>query len=453
MIVDDGLPNPRRLLAFLAIAAAVTMAVLDSSVINVALPVISQDLGTGPATAIWVVNAFQITVMISLLPLAALAESLGCRLIYCTGLVVFTAGSLACALSPTFSILVAARVLQGLGAAGIMSVNPALIRFIYPANLLGRGFGRAALVVGVASAAGPTVAAAVLSVASWPWLYLINVPLGILALSLAAYTLPETPRTQRQFDWLGAALNAITFSLFILGVTSIRNDESMIHPMLLLVGAVLIGFIFVRHQMAHPMPLLPLDLLKLPVFALSMMASVCSFAAQALAYISLPFYFHDVLGRSVAETGLLLTPFPLMVAIAASVSGRLADRYSPSILGGIGLAILACGLGLLALLPSDSSNNDVIWRLAICGFGFGLFQTPNNKVILTSGPRERSGGAGGLLATARLLGQSLGAALVAALLSPGLTSPTSSILWLGAALAAFGCIASSLRVRGRTHEP
>jgi MFS transporter, DHA2 family, multidrug resistance protein len=445
---DDGLPNPRRLFAFLAIATAVTMAVLDSSIINVALPVITQDLGIEPATAIWAVNAFQITVMISLLPLAALADSLGYRLVYCAGLGVFTTASLIFALSPSFPILIAARILQGLGAAGIMSINPALVRFIYPANLLGRGFGRTALVVGVSSAAGPIVAAAILSVASWPWLFLINVPLGILALLIAAHTLPETPHMQRRFDWFGAALNAITFGLLILGISGIRNNEDLIRPVLLLGGAALVGFAFVRQQMAHPMPLLPLDLLKLPIFALSMMTSVCSFAAQTLAYISLPFYFHDGLGRSVTETGLLMTPFPLMVALAASISGQLADRYSPGLLGGIGLAILAGGLSLLAMLPLDASNIDIIWRLAFCGFGFGLFQTPNNKMILTSGPRERSGGAGGMLATARLLGQSLGAALVAALFGLGLPNPTSTILWLGATLSATGCIASSLRMRG-----
>ncbi|MFC4173388.1 MFS transporter, partial [Microvirga sp. GCM10011540] len=203
-----------------------------------------------------------------------------------------------------------------------------------------------------------------------------------------------------------------------------------------------------RYQMAHPVPLLPLDLLRLPVFALSMVTSVCSFAAQTLAYVSLPFYFHDVLGRSVTETGLLLTPFPLAVAITAPVSGRLADRYPPGILGGIGLALLATGLAFLAMLPPDPSSSDIVWRLALCGLGFGLFQSPNNKAILTSAPRERSGGAGGMLSTARLLGQSMGAALVAALFGLVQHNPTATILWLGATLSAVGCIASASRVRG-----
>jgi MFS transporter, DHA2 family, multidrug resistance protein len=186
----------------------------------------------------------------------------------------------------------------------------------------------------------------------------------------------------------------------------------------------------------------------LPVFALSMMTSICSFGAQTLAYVSLPFSFHDVLGRTVTETGLLMTPFPLAVAVAAPVSGRLADRYSPGILGGLGLAILATGLASLAMLSPLAATGDLVWRLTLCGLGFGLFQSPNNKVILSSAPRERSGGAGGMLSTARLLGQSVGAALVAVLFGLMPHNPTSAALWLATLLSAFGCVASILRTFG-----
>jgi MFS transporter, DHA2 family, multidrug resistance protein len=448
MNLEDGLPEPQRILAFLAVATALTMAVLDTSLVNVALPIVAQDLAVDPATAIWAVNAYQIAVTISLLPLAALGDSLGYKRVYCVGLAVFVAASLGCAFSTSFPMLIATRALQGLGAAGIMSVNPALVRFIYPHNLLGRGLGRNALVVGVSSAAGPTVAAAILSLASWPWLFLINVPLGITALVISMRTLPVTPRTSRRFDWIGAALNALTLSLLIMGVNSLKDSTSLTYPALLLGGAVGLGYVFVRHQIAHPTPLLPLDLLRLPVFTLSMMTSICSFGAQTLAYVSLPFYFHDVLGRTVTETGLLMTPFPLAVAVAAPVSGRLADRYSPGILGGLGLAILATGLASLAVLSPLASTGDLVWRLTLCGLGFGLFQSPNNKMIISSAPRERSGGAGGMLSTARLLGQSVGAALVAALFGLMPHNPTSAALWLATLLSAFGCVASFLRTSG-----
>jgi DHA2 family multidrug resistance protein-like MFS transporter len=179
-----------------------------------------------------------------------------------------------------------------------------------------------------------------------------------------------------------------------------------------------------------------------------MMTSICSFGAQTLAYVSLPFYFHDVLGRTVTETGLLMPPFPLAVAVAAPVSGRLADRSSPGMLRGLGPAILAIGPASLAVLPPLASTGDLVWWLTLCGLGFGLLQSPNNKVILSSAPRERSGGAGGLLSTARLLGQSVGAAWVAVLFGLMPHDPTSAALWLATLLSAFGCVASILRTVG-----
>jgi MFS transporter, DHA2 family, multidrug resistance protein len=453
VIFTDGLPNPERLLAFLAIAIALTMAVLDGAIVNIALPIIARDLQVDPATAVWAVNAYQLAVIVALLPLASLGDILSYRRIYWAGLAVFTIASLGCALAGSFPMLIAARVLQGLGAAGIMSVNIALVRFIYPSNLLGRGVGNTALVVAVSSAAGPTVAAAILSLASWPWLFLVNVPLGLVALVVAARTLPDTPRSARRFDWPGAILNALTCGLLITGIDGLSNSERLTDPLLALGGAGLAGFVFVRYQMRLPAPLLPLDLLRRPVFALSMMTSVCSFAAQTLAYVSLPFYLHDVLGRSVAETGLLMTPWPLAVAVAAPIAGRLADRYSPGLLGGIGLVILATGLALLAVLPPVPSTADIVWRLTVCGLGFGLFQSPNNKAIISSAPRERSGGASGMQSSARLLGQSLGAALVAVLFGLISDNPTAGILWLAATLSAIGCVTSSLRTLRDSKPP
>jgi DHA2 family multidrug resistance protein-like MFS transporter len=440
----DGLPHPERLWAFLAIAIALTMAVLDGAIVNVALPVLARELQVYPATAIWAVNAYQLAIVVALLPLASLGDALGYRRIYWSGLLVFTVASLGCALAGSFPVLILARVLQGLGAAGIMSVNIALVRFIYPAKLLGRGVGNTALVVAISSAAGPTLAATILSAASWPWLFLINVPLGVFALIVAARTLPETPRSARRLDGWSVLLNALTFGLLITGIDSLSTGN-LTYPLLALSGAVVAGVVFVRYQLSVPMPLLPLDLLRRPVFALSMMTSICSFATQSLAYLALPFYFHDELGRSVTETGMLMTPWPLAIAVAAPIAGRLADRFSPGLLGGIGLTALATGLALLAVLPDDPSIADIVWRLTICGLGFGLFQSPNNKAIITSAPRERSGGASGMQSSARLLGQSLGAALAAVLFGLSLGNPTALILWLGAGLSAIGAVTSSLR--------
>ena len=208
--IPDGIPIRAAAWAFFAIAIAMTMAVLDGAIVNIALPTIAGDLGVTPANAIWVVNAYQLAITVSLLPLASLGDSLGYRRVYVAGLAIFTAASFVCALAPSLTVLIGARVIQGLGAAGMMSVNIAIVRFIYPKALLGQGVGNMALVVATASATGPSVAAAILAVASWHWLFLVNVPLGALALFLSLRDLPKTPRSGHRIDGLSVALNAAT---------------------------------------------------------------------------------------------------------------------------------------------------------------------------------------------------------------------------------------------------
>jgi DHA2 family multidrug resistance protein-like MFS transporter len=445
----DGLPPRERMLALLAIGLAITMAILDGAIVNVALPVMAKDLAVSPGAAIFVVNGYQIAVTAALLPLAALGDILGYRRVYLGGLGVFTIASVACALSPSLDLLIAARLAQGLGAAGIMSVNIALVRFIYPHRMIGRGVGNVALVVAIASAAGPTVAAAILTVATWPWLFLVNLPVGLLALLVGSRTLPATPRSGARFDALSAGLNALTFGLLIIGIDGVGTAGGRGLALAEIAAAVVVGAVFVWYQLRLPNPLLPVDLLRIPAFALSMATSIASFASQMMAYIALPFYFQDVLHLSETQTGFLLTPWPLAIAAMAPISGRLADRYAPGLLGGIGLAAMAAGLAGMALLPAEPSTLDIIWRLTLCGLGFGLFQSPNNKVIITSAPRERSGGASGMQSTARLTGQSLGAALVAVLFGlthgSGAGQPIALSLWCAVALAGTGALASVLR--------
>jgi DHA2 family multidrug resistance protein-like MFS transporter len=409
----DGLPTPQRYWAVVVVVLGITLAVLDSAIANVALPTIAHTLHADPATSIWIVNAYQLAIVISLLPLSSLGDIIGHRRIYLAGLALFTAASLGCALSDSMLGLTTARVIQGFGAAGIMSVNTALVRLIYPYRMLGRGVSINASVVAISTALGPSIASAILSVGDWPWLFAVNVPIGIAAVCVGLRFLPRQAVQARRFDVRSAMLNALTFGLLIVSVDGLGHGQH--YP---LVGAeiaamVLIGIVFVRRQLTQAVPLLPVDLLRLPIFALSVGTSICSFIAQMLAFVSLPFYFQDTLGFSQVQTGLLMTPWPLVIIVVAPVAGHLSDRYSAGGLGGIGLAALALGLALLATLPPHPAHAAIIWRMAVCGFGFGMFQSPNNRAMLAAAPRERSGGASGMLSTARLVGQSLGAALVA----------------------------------------
>lgn len=444
----DGLPAPQRYGAIFTIVIGITMAVLDGAIANVALPTIARDLNASPASSIWIVNAYQIAIVISLLSLSFLGDMFGYRRVYQVGLVLFTFTSLACALSDSLLTLTLARVAQGFGGAALMSVNTALIRLIYPYRQLGRGMGINSFVVAVSSAAGPTIAAAILSVASWQWLFFINIPLGIIALLLALRYLPaNAPRNEKpKFDLPSAVMNALTFGLLISALSGFAQGQSYKLILAEVVVLLITGTLFVRRQLRLTSPLLPVDLLRIPLFSLSIGTSICSFCAQMLAMVSLPFFLQSVLGRSEVETGLLLTPWPLATMVMAPLAGYLIERVHAGLLGGLGMVMMAVGLFALALLPSSPSDLDIIWRMALCGAGFGLFQSPNNHTIIASAPRHRSGGASGMLGTARLLGQSSGAAFVALLFNLFDNNGTHMSLLLAGILAVAAAVVSSLRL-------
>ncbi len=447
--VADGLPPEQRRWAVFAIFTALAMAALDTAIANIALPAIAADLHTTPADVIWVVNVYQIAMVATLLPLAALGEIVGHQRIYLWGLVLFTLASLACALAWSLPTLLIARVLQGLGAAGVMSVNTALVRFVYPSRLHGRGFGNNALVVATAFTVGPALASGILSVATWPWLFAINIPFGVAAMLIGMKTLPQTPRAPHAFDMLGALLTSICLCLFILGIGSAAHGTSAVVVVAELAGAVIFGALLIRRQADHPAPMLPVDLFRRPMFSLSVATAVCSFAVQGLAFVSLPFYFEDVLHRSQVETGFFMTPWSVVVAIMAPIAGRLSDRQPAGLLGGLGLLMLGIGMALLATLPAEPSVIDIVWRMVICGCGFGFFQSPNMKAIMGSAPAGRSGGASGIVATARLIGQTVGAALAALCFGLAGHAGATWALALGAGFAAVGCIMSFLRLTVR----
>jgi DHA2 family multidrug resistance protein-like MFS transporter len=442
----DGLPLPQRYWAILAIALGLTLAVLDGAIANVALPTIGRELNARPASTIWVVNAYQLAVTISLLPLASLGDIYGYRRVYQWGLVVFTISSLGCALSDSLLTLTIARIVQGFGAAGIMSVNGALVRFIYPRRWLGRGVGLNATIGSIASAVGPTVASGILSVGPWPWLFAVNVPIGLLAIPLAWRVLPHTASSHAKFDVRSAIWSALTFGLLISAIAGLGHGEGAGIAMAELVAALVFGFVLVTRQLSQNSPMLPVDLLRIPLFALSVATSICSFVAQSMALVSLPFLFEDTLGRDQVETGLLLTPWPLAVAVIAPFTGRLSDRYPAGLLGGCGLALMAAGLALVSAMPAHPATYDIIWRMLICGIGFGFFNTPNNRAIITSAPPTRAGAASGMQATSRLLGQSIGAAMVALLFGLFPLNGTTVALMVAACAAAGAALVSFLRL-------
>jgi DHA2 family multidrug resistance protein-like MFS transporter len=442
----DGLPAGPRAWAVLALALGVGMSSLDTAIANTALPAMAAQLHATPADSVWIVNAYQLAMVATLLPIAALGETIGYKRVYMAGIILFTAASLACALAWSLPALIVARLFQGLGASALMGVNSALIRAVYPAHLHGRGFGTNALVVAIGFALGPSAASIILSVSSWEWLFGINVLPGIAAFFLARRALPATGRAAHKVDAVAGLYNVAAFGMAVLALGDAAHRVGMRTLLPELLIALVFFVLLLRRQKGHPAPLLPVDLFRRPLFALSTVTAICTFAAQALAFVALPFYFESALGRTPVETGFLLTPWPVMVGIMAPVAGRLSDRYSPGLLGGVGLLILAAGLVLLLGMSSDPSAFDIGWRMAVCGVGFGFFQAPNVKAIMASAPASRSGSASGMVATARLIGQSTGAALVAFCLTVFHLHGTWYAILLAAVFAFAASVASFSRL-------
>lgn len=419
--------------SILAVLAAMAAVVLDAGTATVALPTLASALRATPAQAIWIVTAYQTGLVMALLPCGALGERFGHRRVFGAGLALFAAGALASACSPSLAWLLAARIVQGLGGAAVMALGVALLRFTVPRERLGTAIGWNALTVALASAAAPSVGAAVIALADWRLIFVAALPLAGGAL-LAARALPDTPRTPHALDAAGALLNAATFALLVLAAQVLPSRPALAAT--LLAAAVLVAIVLFRRELPRPRPLVPVDLLRERSFRLSVLASVCCFAGQTSALVALPFHLQHAFGRSALITGLYVTAWPAAVAATAVVAGWLADRVSTAVLCAIGGALLAVGLGLAASWPGGATPLALVPCIALCGVGFGLFQTPNNRNLFLSAPAHRSGAAGGMQGTARVSGQTLGASLAAlcfALLPLATASRTA--LWAAAVLA------------------
>lgn len=443
----EGLPLGRRRLVIFTVAITTVLSVLDGTISNVALPTIAQDLSVTPSAVVWVVNAFQLATTMFIVPLTSYGDIIGFARIYRVGVIVFVVGSVVCALAHTLPVLVFGRTIQGLGAAAILATSQPISRFAYPVTMLGIAIGIQSLIVSISSAAGPSIGGLILTFGSWPLLFWINVPFGILAVALSGL-LPEMPRSAHRFDWLSAVFSGATLALFITGLDQLRAPANTLFFALEVAGSLVLGWIVVRRQRALDVPLIAIDLLQIRVIRLSLMASFAGFTSENAALIALPFYFH-ALGYAAAQTGYLMTPFPVGSALIAVVAGRLSDRYHAGILGAIGLSMFAAAMALLALLPDHPATWDVVWRTTLGGAGFGLFVSPNLRAMVAAAPRHRSGAITGLTTTARMTGSTTGVALAALIFSSGVNVGAGEVrvvLWVSVAIALVALAISSLRL-------
>ena len=412
-----GAPAVNKWIVFAIVAVGVFMSTLDSSIVNISLPTISSYFHAPLSGAVeWVVIAYLVVIAATLLTIGRLADMAGRKAIWAAGLAIFTLGSALCGASPSLGFLIAARAFQAIGGSLLFAVSAAMLTGAFPAGERGRILGMNALIVALGVSVGPTLGGLITESLTWRWIFYVNVPLGIIGF-IATLRLLREPRRggQGRFDPLGAALLTVGLATTTLGLsfgqewgwTSLRLIVSLVIGV-----AALLAFILAERRVASP--IVPLSLLRDRVFASANLSLVLSFLALFAVSFMLPFYLEQLRGFSLIESGLLLTPLPLTIAVIAPFSGRLADRIGTRWLAASGLAIACIGLALISQLTATSTISDIVWRLVVTGFGQALFQSPNNSALMGSAPRNEQGVASGFLATGRVIGQSTSVALAGA---------------------------------------
>jgi DHA2 family multidrug resistance protein-like MFS transporter len=415
---DSGLPVPQRFWAILAVSLNTVMVVLDSSMIVVALPTAARALSITHSQAVSLVAITQFIALIGLLPLSALGDRFGHKRVFRAGQLLFLLGSILCVMAPSVLTLLAARAVQAAGAAAVLSVGIALLRSIYPSTLLGRGLGFNGVLVAMGSALAPSLGGMIVATLGWRWIFICPLPLVVGSLILGR-SLPRSAALHLAFDWRGALI-------YMVAAGSIAGAFSCIaywwHPAMsaILLGVALgVGTLFVRRELRIARPILPVDLLAKPRFALSISAAFVAFCGSMTMLLSLPFLLEARVGDRPATMGALMMAWPLAMMVSAPLAGFLADRVPTGSLSALGMSIACTGYLVIAMAPADATHIGLILRIAMCGFGMGFFISPNSRLLIGSAPRARTASAGGMLSTTRILGQSSGAALVALLMQPG----------------------------------
>jgi MFS transporter, DHA2 family, multidrug resistance protein len=434
--------EPRqRFVAALSVSAGTLLLIMDGSIATVGLPNIARDLHVAPSESVLVMVVYNLVLAMTLMPFAALGVRLGLRQLFLGGIAVYIVGAGLSWLVDSLYWLLVVRGIQALGAAAAVSVSSALVRAIYPPKQLGRGLGINTLCGATGAALAPALGGIILSHASWHWVFVAGVPLAAAAW-IAGSALPDTPRTLAgRFDSVGAVLCAVTFGLVIYGLQSTTREHHAFTPAALLAASVVVGWVFVRNEARERDPVLPLDLLRLPLMQLSVGAALIGYLASTFMIVALPFQLHSA-GFSPAQIGAVLMPYAITTTICAPTAGMLSDRFAPAALGTMGLAVATVALLLLYGLPAAPSHLQVAWRAALCGVGFGFFMPPNARLIIGAAPPGRAAPASSLISTTRMIGQAAGSTLVGALLAAGAGSRASL---LGAMLAAIAALLSAAR--------
>jgi EmrB/QacA subfamily drug resistance transporter len=401
-------------MGFSAVAVGTLMATLDGSIVNVALPTLRRELGASFAGVEWVVAGYLLVISALLLSAGRLGDILGHRRVYTGGLLLFTFGSGLCGAAHALGPLVASRALQGLGASAMMAMGPAIVTAIFPPERRGRALGAITSVVAIGLTLGPPLGGFIVQRLSWRWIFLPNLPIGVAGAIWASRVLPGArPQRPARLDRLGALLLAVAFGA---GVGAIQSSsEGGARSAALAAVALGAGALLLRHARRAPAPIVDLRLFASRVFTAGLLAGLLSYAALFASTFLTPFFLAHVKELSPGRLGAMLTAVPLALSVSSPAAGWLSDRFGPRLLCPIGMAVLATGLGTLALAGPGDGLPSIAARLAALGIGMGLFQPPNNSSVMGALPRERLGSGGGMLATVRNVGMVIGIAISGAL--------------------------------------
>lgn len=447
-VADDhpGLPKPRRWWAIVAISFGTALLVIDGSIANVALPTIARDLGVSEAAVTNVVTVYQLVLVMLLLPFSSLGDRLGHRRLYQAGQGLFMVASAACYWADSFVILLSLRALQAIGAGMALSVSAAMLRQIYPAKNLGAGLGLNSVIVASSAAIAPTLGGYIVGNLPWQLVFVAAAPLAIVSLLLGR-ALPDPEPRDQPSKWRSGVLSALTMLLLVGGI-QLGTHDALVWGVVAFALGVFALVVLVRRERRRDAPVFPVDLLAKPVLGLSALANFASFISAGALMLALPFRLEIGMGYDPQTVGLLLLPFPLTMLVVSPLAGWASDRIAATKLGVTGMSIAVVGLLLLATMPGQPGEWGIAWRLSLTALGFGLFFSPNSRLLIGRAPRDRAAAAGGLLSTSRLFGQTMAAVVVGIVLASGLgLGPTP--LYVSCALAVVAALCSMVRFSQR----
>lgn len=403
---------------FIIVLLSTFMSTLDSSIVNVALPKMAKELNVTTSSIQLVVTSYLVVIAATVLIFGKLGDMLGKTKMFTYGLALFTIGSLLCGITSSFSILVIARIIQAIGAAGTMANNQGIITETFPQSERGKALGLLGTSVALGSLVGPGLGGLIVGISSWEYIFFINVPIGLIILIYAFKLLPKDQKISfGNMDYLGALL----FMLFIVplfaslseGLNRGFNDPLIIFGFFLS-GLSFILFLFLERKIENP--LIQFKMFENKIFSISIVCGFITFVAIFCNNIILPFYLQDVKSYTPQQAGLILMIYPLILTVVAPISGHISDKIGSEILTFIGLLLVSLGLLFMSALNENSILLNMVIYIGIMSVGMGLFQSPNNSLVMSTVAKDKLGIAGSINALVRNLGMVCGITLATTLL-------------------------------------